>query len=283
MNLVAKLPWWVGIALAIFSYLVLHGLAAPRKVGPIATPTQAAAVVLPTAVAAIASIAQFIVPVLCLFGALGSFVRKKKRESLADAVATSTSADALNGMSWHQFEILVGESFRRQGFSVEEKGGATPDGGVDLLLRKDRETFLVQCKQWKAYKVGVNVVRELYGVMAASGAAGGFVVTSGTFTAEAVAFAQGRNIKLIDGSQLFGLIRQSMGAAAKQEQVAVKAPPVTVPPATRRAPQASSAPACPKCNSPMVLRTAGKGANAGTRFWGCSTFPACRGTRAGTV
>ena len=32
------------------------------------------------------------------------------------------------------------------------------------------EKFLVQCKQGKAYIVGVDVVRELYGVMAAKGA-----------------------------------------------------------------------------------------------------------------
>jgi hypothetical protein len=35
------------------------------------------------------------------------------------------------------------------------------------------EEFLVQCKQWRAFKVGVVVVRKLYGVMAAKGAAGG--------------------------------------------------------------------------------------------------------------
>ncbi len=28
----------------------------------------------------------------------------------------------------------------------------------------------------------------------------------------------------------------------------------------------------------MVLRTAGRGPNVGQRFWGCSTFPKCRGT-----
>ena len=34
---------------------------------------------------------------------------------------------------------------------------------------------------------------------------------------------------------------------------------------------------CPRCNQPMVMRTARKGANAGNQFWGCSTFPRCRG------
>lgn len=38
----------------------------------------------------------------------------------------------------------------------------------------------------------------------------------------------------------------------------------------------SSNPMCPKCGSEMVLRTAGKGKNAGKQFWGCSRFPKCR-------
>jgi hypothetical protein len=36
-------------------------------------------------------------------------------------------------------------------------------------------------------------------------------------------------------------------------------------------------PNCPKCGSAMVLRTAKSGANQGEKFWGCSTFPQCRG------
>ena len=35
-------------------------------------------------------------------------------------------------------------------------------------------------------------------------------------------------------------------------------------------------PACPKCGSRMVLRTAKSGANQGEKFWGCSNFPKCR-------
>lgn len=40
------------------------------------------------------------------------------------------------------------------------------------------------------------------------------------------------------------------------------------------------APACPTCGKPMVLRTARKGKNAGSQFWGCAGYPNCRGTRA---
>lgn len=35
---------------------------------------------------------------------------------------------------------------------------------------------------------------------------------------------------------------------------------------------------CPACGKPMILRTARKGANAGSQFWGCSGYPECRAT-----
>jgi len=54
-----------------------------------------------------------------------------------------------------------------------------------------------------------------------------------------------------------------------------------VPPATARTAPAPMTPhrpiQCPKCGSDMVLRTARKGQNAGNQFWGCATYPACRG------
>ena len=84
------------------------------------------------------------------------------------------------------------------------------------MLRKGGDKFLVQCKQWKVFTVRVNVVRELYGVMAANGAAGGFVVTSGRFTEDAKAFANGRNITLMDGDALLKLIKQRAGSRATQ-------------------------------------------------------------------
>jgi hypothetical protein len=35
-----------------------------------------------------------------------------------------------------------------------------------------------------------------------------------------------------------------------------------------------NAPACPKCGSPMIKRSGPRG-----EFWGCSTYPKCKGTR----
>lgn len=266
MDLVAMLPWWVGVVLALVSYLVLHSLATPPKLAAV-QPNQISGLMVHTVTSGLAMVGQFILPIFCLFGALGSILRRKKREVLFTTVVQAKGPESLNAMSWQEFELLVGEAFRLQGFQVTEQGGAAADGGVDLVLRKGTETHLVQCKQWKAFKVGVDVVRQLYGVMAARGAAGGFVVTSGTFTSDAIAFAEGRNLKLIDGPKLFGLIRQAKASfASTMGTVAGVARPETDP-------------LCPACQSPMVRRTAMKGANAGGQFWGCSRYPACRGTR----
>ena len=112
-------------------------------------------------------------------------------------------------MSWREFELLIGEAYRNKGYAVAELGGAGADGGVDLRLTKGREVVLVQCKQWKAFKVGVTVIRELYGVMTAQRATGGIVVTSGVFTKEASNFADECGIDLIDGASLRRLIDEA--------------------------------------------------------------------------
>jgi restriction system protein len=171
-------------------------------------------------------------------------------------------------MSWQEFEILVGEAFRLDGYSVKETSSGA-DGGIDLILRKEGEQFFVQCKQWKAFKVGVTIVRELYGVMAAEGAAGGFVVTSGVYTQEAKAFAEGRNIKLIDGAKLTELIKKvqkNRHAMTSKEPVPLKTIEVQ-----------TTHQSCPKCGADMVKRLAKQGANAGQTFWGCSIYPKCKG------
>jgi hypothetical protein len=36
---------------------------------------------------------------------------------------------------------------------------------------------------------------------------------------------------------------------------------------------------CPECGASMIKRKARRGANAGGDFWGCSTYPKCKGTR----
>ena len=92
--------------------------------------------------------------------------------------ASSPGAASVHSMSGSEFELLVGEVFRRRRYQVEEGGGRGPDGGVDLIARRGGETALVQCKHWRTKQVGVGVVRELLGSMTALDAKAGAVVTS---------------------------------------------------------------------------------------------------------
>lgn len=272
MDLVAMLPWWAGVALAVVSYLLLHRMAGQEVVAA-TKPGEMGTMVTQTLWKTLATFGQYLLPLICVAGAgISAWRRRERRKFIAD-VGQSEAVDALGGMNWREFEMLVGEAFRLQGYQVVETGGGGADGGVDLVLSKRTEKFFVQCKQWKAYKVGVEVVRELYGVMAAKGAAGGFVVTSGRFTDEAARFASGRNLTLIDGPLLHALIRQAQNAKGQTPERQTDQPPT---PATV---DATTTPACPTCAKPMVKRTAKRGANAGSAFWGCTAYPTCRGTR----
>lgn len=46
------------------------------------------------------------------------------------------------------------------------------------------------------------------------------------------------------------------------------------------APVPATAPTCPRCGVPLVMRTAQKGRQAGGQFWGCPHYPRCRHTEA---
>lgn len=263
IQIAAALPWWAGVVLAVIAYLLLHAVAI-REVVAVSGPQMLGAAVTAQMWKSLATFGQYLLPAAFLVGAGLSADNRRRRNRLMTQTQERGKQSALLDMSWREFEMLVGEAFRRRGYAVVETGGNGPDGGVDLVLRKGSELHFVQCKQWKAYKVGVDVVRSLYGVMAAKGAAGGFVVTTGRFTADARAFGEGRNIELIAGERLLTMIQGAKTAAANA---------AASPPATAMTPN----PVCPRCGGPMVRRVAKQGANAGKPFWGCVAYPKCRG------
>lgn len=265
----SRLPWWLSLLIALVAWLYFHSVAISPP-PTVTDPKQFGEMMIGQAWRSFAMFLQYIVPVAFIFGAIGSVFARAKRRKLLDDVASATRpGKTVEGINWQQFEQLVGEAFRRQGFTVTETGGNGPDGGVDLILHKGSEKHLVQCKQWRATKVGVAVVREFFGLIAAEGATGGFVVTSGSFTADAKSFASGRNIRLVEGPELNRWIAASRTAQAKPSAVS--------PAPVRFVPAQASAPSCPVCNSSMQKRVAKRGANIGKEFWGCSQFPKCRG------
>ena len=222
---------------------------------------------------------------------LAFFVSVQKRLRRLEGAARAApdrglaSLAALNKMTWKQFELLVHQAFRHRGFVIGETGATGADGAVDMVLRKAGEYFLVQSRLWKAALVDVVPVRELHNAMRAKRAAGGFVVTTGAYTREAMAFASGRNIQLIDGPTLREMLNDTAGIPTGVPTVITIGDPSEIPMIT------PVAPVCPDCKSAMVLRmgsvaTAGAGGLKGggqralaKNVWSCSRFPKCKGHR----
>lgn len=87
-----------------------------------------------------------------------------------------------------EFEWLVGEVFRREGWKVQETGRQdAPDGNVDLRLTRDGERALVQCKRWTSHLVGVHEIRAFAGTLMREGFTGdeGVFVTLSAFNRQA--------------------------------------------------------------------------------------------------
>ncbi|MCD9097377.1 restriction endonuclease [Luteimonas fraxinea] len=262
-----KLPWPVALIVGVIGYAgIRHGVPAffARQDGPYAN-------ALANASASLAPLA-WIFLAACTLCALVAFVNARKRRRLLD---TRTGLDSLAAIGWRDFERLVGEAFRRQGYSVEETGLGGADGGIDLILRKRGQRTLVQCKQWRREKVPVNVVREMYGLLAHHGAHAVRIATVGGFTQDAARFAVGKPIELIDGATLLAMIREGQNADRIPVPTPMPAPRIE-PAFTSATLTVTTAPDCPRCGSAMVERTNHRANNT---FWGCTTFPACRGTR----
>lgn len=170
---------------------------------------------------------------------LAARVQESRRRNLLE---WTTDLRRLNSS---EFEWLVGELFRREGFIVEETGRADgADGGLDLRVTKGRDKLLVQCKRWTANIVGVEVVRSFAGVLAREGmpSKSGVLVTLSSFSEAAQADAKKLGLVLLDGPDLYSRVER------------VRTPKH-----------------CPRCKAPMVLDRSDFG------WWFRCLVPGCNG------
>jgi restriction system protein len=254
-----QLPWPAGVVFGLAGFAVFRwGLAGYfGSRGDVFSQSIAKAL----ASGGLAGIAWMFLALGLVAAAVSAF-RSRDRATLLDQQG---DLESLRALSWARFEQLVGEAYRRQGYAIEETGQGGADGGVDLLLRKDGATTLVQCKQWRSRQVGVSVVREMHGLMHHHGAAAVKIVCTGVFSSDCYRFAVGKPLELVDGVELARLVGKVRVAPAGSTPPVGELVPVP----------ARSALACPKCASAMLERT---NRTTGQPFWGCSRYPACRQT-----
>ena len=149
--------------------------------------------------------AQYVLPAIFVLGAGISFIRRQRQKRQHAQVMKPPDASILDGISGSDFENLTAEVFRRKGYRVISRAGNV----ADLELWSGKDKYLVATRQWRSNQVGMALVKGLFDSMLTERAAGGFVVTSGTFTEEAWKYAEGRSIELISSNHMLRLIMET--------------------------------------------------------------------------
>jgi hypothetical protein len=115
----------------------------------------------------------------------------------------------------HEFEELVAELLRREGYADVALTSRSHDGGRDLLVATNtalgQHLYFVECKRYQQENpVGVGLVRSLYGVVEAERATAALLVTTSYFTRDAVRFKEQvpHRLALTDYKQLVNWLRR---------------------------------------------------------------------------
>jgi len=103
-----------------------------------------------------------------------------------------------------------------QGYQVTRRGGANPDGGINLIIQKDGQAKAIQCKQWKTWNVGVKAVREFLGVLTDAKIQHGIFITLNSFTGDAILLAEKHGIEIINEIALWVMMDDLNGSSPRQ-------------------------------------------------------------------
>lgn len=172
-HILSRQPWWLTLLLAVLIFGVMQFVFPP------------------------------IAPFVALpFAALAVYLAFRQLRAGPSANVEERLA-ALRAMPWENFSLVVGEAYRRQGYSVESSNSAA----FDFQLAKKGQITLVQCRRWKVNQVGDAPVRELVNAMEKQDAFNCVCITAGAFSANARDFARGRPITLLNGAALVELAR----------------------------------------------------------------------------
>jgi HJR/Mrr/RecB family endonuclease len=124
-------------------------------------------------------------------------------------------------MSPREFERLIAELYEIEGYNVKLTQ-QTRDGGKDLIVSKQGITgnhlYYIECKRYaQSNHVSVDVVDRLYGNVMADRVTAGIVVTSSSFTRQAINRSKEMKYQmtLVDHDDLGRLINKATAFISK--------------------------------------------------------------------
>lgn len=198
--------------------------------------------------------------------ALKSVSKTVSAKPLSQPKHTEWSIALIEQIEWRVFENLCTRLREEKGFSAKETNVGA-DGGVDFYLyakSTKQKIGAVQCKSWSKKQIGVNVLRELQGVVASEQLKLGLLMYSGELSKAANEFLalSSVSIKAQGGEAILAGIEKLDYSRQQALLSEVTSGDYMTP-------------SCPNCDVKLVERTAQK---TGDTFMGCVNFPQCRYT-----
>ncbi|MDB6126846.1 MAG: topoisomerase, partial [Verrucomicrobia bacterium] len=162
----------------------------------------------------------------------------------------------LKELEWHRFQIVVAAYERELGHDARQAAFGADDG-IDIKIFENGAALpsrVILCKA-HGQQVKIDLVRAFYEVMEHENVAAGSFFAPDGFTTEAMAFAAGKNLELIDGTKFIARIKVlDQAAQFRLLQTATDGDYKT--------------PTCATCGIKMKL--VGEPERA---HWGCVNFP----------
>ncbi|WP_084336494.1 hypothetical protein [Pseudomonas indica] len=106
----SRLPWWASVLIAAGAWFIFHSIAISQP-APISNPHAFSSLVTGQVFRAFAQLEQCLLPPFFLMGASASVVGRTRRRCWRGVANAAQLGKALDGISWQQFEWLVGEIF----------------------------------------------------------------------------------------------------------------------------------------------------------------------------
>ncbi|KFA93057.1 hypothetical protein Q664_11585 [Archangium violaceum Cb vi76] len=144
----------------------------------------------------------------------------RQRKEQLKALWLEASSPEVSDEEGQLLEDFAAEFFK-ESFLVSERNARTGTEEIDLILRPSRESdavfrkssyLFVECKNWRKQKVNQEVVTKLVGILQNRRLKQGFLLTTGSFTKDAVqqarSFYQTTELELIliDGKEMMAFL-----------------------------------------------------------------------------
>lgn len=138
---------------------------------------------------------------LALIGGIYAFYSYATRQQRAKAKALLQAHDVDN-MTGKEFELFLGTILTARGYTVK-KIFHSRDGGVDIIARKDNETYSIQAKRYKAgKKADRRAITDAVAGITYAKCTHAMAITNSYFTKAATEYAHATKCILIDRDEL---------------------------------------------------------------------------------